>query len=104
MDRCLPVTNIVVFFPNLLIVFLVVTIAYIGFTLDVLVLSCLVELPPYIPPALFELNLSFLPVCDISSELCSPLDCAYFIPAPRFTPYMALILIKLDAVSESSFE
>ena len=64
---CLPVTDIVVFFPNLLIVFLVVKIEDVGFTANEAIISCPVEIPPKIPPALFELNLSFLPFCEISS-------------------------------------
>ena len=61
-------------------------------------------MPPNIPPALFVSNFNFLPFCEISSEFCSPLSCAEFIPAPILTPLTALILMKLDAISESSFE
>ena len=93
-----------VFFPNLLIVFLVVKIEDVGLTANDAIISCPEEIPPKIPPALLELNFNLLFFNDISSEFCSPLSCAEFIPAPTFTPLTALMLINADAISESNFE
>ena len=48
---CLPLTDIVVFFPNLLIVFLVVKIEDVGFTAKEAIISWPLDIPPKIPPA-----------------------------------------------------
>ena len=56
---CLPFTEIVVFFPNLLIVFLLFKIEEVGLTANDTMISCPEEIPPSIPPALLELNLVF---------------------------------------------
>ena len=56
---CLPLTDIVVFFPNLLIVFLLCKIEEVGFTANDTIISCPEDIPPKIPPALFELNFKF---------------------------------------------
>ena len=101
---CLPLTEIVVFFPNLSIVFLVVKIEEVGLTANETIISCPVEIPPSIPPALLELNFNLLPFCEISSEFCYPLNCAEFIPEPILTPLTALILIIAEAISISNLE
>ena len=43
-----------VFFPNLSIVFLGSKIEDVGFTAKEIIISCPVEIPPSIPPALFD--------------------------------------------------
>ena len=60
---CLPLTEIVVFFPNLSTVFLFFKIDEVGFTAKEIIISCPLEIPPRIPPALFESNFNFLPFC-----------------------------------------
>ena len=97
-------TEIEVFFPNLLIVFLWERIDEVGFTAKETIISWPLEIPPRIPPALFDLNFVFFPVWDISSEFCSPESWAEFIPDPIFTPFTALILIIADAKSISNLE
>ena len=51
---CLPLTDIDVFFPNLSIVFLELKIEEVGLTANETTISCPVEIPPKIPPALFD--------------------------------------------------
>ena len=58
---CLPLTEIDVFFPNLSIVFLDVRIDEVGLTAKETTISCPEDIPPRIPPALFELKFIFLP-------------------------------------------
>ena len=53
---CLPLTDIDVFFPYLSIVFLLVKIDDVGFTANETLISCPEDIPPRIPPALFDLN------------------------------------------------
>ena len=53
---CLPLTEIDVFFPNLSIVFLDERIEEVGLTANETTISCPEEIPPRIPPALFDLN------------------------------------------------
>ena len=53
---CLPFTEMVVFFPNLLIVFLLFKIEDVGLTAKDTIISCPEDIPPRIPPALFVLN------------------------------------------------
>ena len=86
---CRPLTEIVVFFPNLSIVFLVVKIDEVGLTANETSISCPVEIPPRIPPALLESNFNFFLCCGSSSEFCYPLNCAEFIPEPMLTPLTA---------------
>ena len=50
-----------VFFPNLSIVFLVDRIDEVGFTAKDTIISCPLDIPPSIPPALFDLNFIFFP-------------------------------------------
>ena len=64
---CLPLTYMVVFFPNLLIVFLVVKIDDVGFTAKEAIISWPLDIPPKIPPALLELKFNFFPFWEISS-------------------------------------
>ena len=45
-----------------------------------------------------------MPFLKISSEFCSPVSFAEFIPEPIFTPLTALILIIADAKSISNLE
>ena len=59
---CLPLTDIEVFFPNLSIVFLELRIDEVGFTANETTISCPVDIPPSIPPELFDLNFIFFPV------------------------------------------
>ena len=54
-----PLTEIEVFFPNLLIVFLLFKIEEVGFTAKEITICCPEDIPPRIPPALFELNFNF---------------------------------------------
>ena len=56
---CLPFTDIDVFFPNLFIVFLNFKIDYVALTAKEAIISRPVEIPPNIPPALFEPNFNF---------------------------------------------
>ena len=58
---CLPLTEIEVFFPNLSIVFLKLNIYEVGFTANETIISCPLEIPPRIPPALLDLNIGDLP-------------------------------------------
>jgi hypothetical protein len=51
----------VVFFPNLLIVFLAVKIEEVGFTAKDAIISWPLDMPPKIPPALLLLNFNFFP-------------------------------------------
>ena len=53
------------FFPNLFTVFLDVKIEDVGFTAKDTIISCPDEIPPKIPPALFDLNLSMFLILDI---------------------------------------
>ena len=69
---CLPVTDIVVFLPNLLIVFLLLKIEEVGFTAKETTISCPEDIPPSIPPALLEKNFNLFLLSDISSEFSSP--------------------------------
>ena len=62
----------VVFFPNLLIVFLLFKIEDVGLTANDTIISCPEDIPPSIPPALFELNFILFLFCEISSEFSSP--------------------------------
>jgi hypothetical protein len=55
----------VVFFPNLFIVFLLFKIEDVGLTAKEITISCPEEIPPSIPPALFELNFVLLLFCEI---------------------------------------
>ena len=86
------------------IVFLLVRIDEVGFTANDKIISCPEEIPPKIPPALLDLNNVLFPFFDISSEFCSPVNCAEFIPEPILTPLTALILIIAAARSISNFE
>ena len=71
----------------------------VGLTAKDAVISCPVEIPPNIPPALFDKNF-VLPLLDlISSEFVYPVKLAAIIPAPMFTPLTALILINPAAIS-----
>ena len=101
---CLPLTEIFVFLPFLLTVSLLFKIEEVGFTAKEAIISCPEDIPPSIPPALFDLNLAYPLALLISSEFSSPLKKAAFIPAPIFTPLTALILINALAKSESSLE
>jgi len=101
---CLPLTDIVVFFPNLFIVLLLFKIDDVGLTANDTIISCPEEIPPSIPPALLELKFNFFLFSEISHEYYSPVNCAEFIPQPIFTPLTALILIIAEAISESNFE
>ena len=56
---CLPLTDIVVFFPNLFIVLLLFKIDDVGLTANDTIISCPEEIPPSIPPALLELKFNF---------------------------------------------
>ena len=67
-------TDIEVFFPNLSIVFLEDRIDEVGFTAKDTIISCPLDIPPSIPPALFDLNLIFFPFEIISSEFSSPVN------------------------------
>ena len=67
---CLPLTYIVVFFPNLLIVFRLFKIEDVGFTANDTIIFCPDEIPPRIPPALFELNFNFLYLYFLYSQFC----------------------------------
>ena len=67
---CLPFTEIDVFFPNLSIVFRDLRIDEVGFTAKEAIISWPVDIPPRIPPALFDLNFIFFPFLNISSEFC----------------------------------
>ena len=58
---CLPLTEIEVFFPNLSIVFLKLNIDEVGFTANETIISCPLEIPPRITPALLDLNIGDLP-------------------------------------------
>ena len=58
---CLPFTDIDVLFPNLSIVFLVLRIEEVGFTANERTIFCPVDIPPRMPPALFDLKLVFFP-------------------------------------------
>ena len=49
-------------FPNLFTVFLVFRIDDVGLTAKDTIISCPLEIPPKIPPALFDLNFNFLPI------------------------------------------
>ena len=59
---CLPLTDIEVFLPNLSIVFLLLRIEEVGLTAKETIMSCPLEIPPRIPPALLDLNLVTFPV------------------------------------------
>ena len=69
---CLPFTDMVVFFPSLLTVFLLFKIEEVGFTANETIISCPEDIPPSIPPALLELNFNFFLVFEISSEFSYP--------------------------------
>ena len=56
---CLPLTEIVVFLPNLSTVFLLFRIDEVGLTAKETIISWPLEIPPRIPPALFESNFNF---------------------------------------------
>ena len=88
----------------MLIVFLVFKIEDVGFTANDTIISCPEEIPPSIPPALFDLNFNFFLFCEISSEFSSPDNFDEFIPDPILTPFTALILIIAEAISASNFE
>ena len=64
---CLPLTEIDVFFPNLSIVFLDVRIEDVGFTANETIISCPDDIPPRIPPALFDLKFVLLHFQNIDS-------------------------------------
>ena len=49
-----------VYFPHLIIVFLLFKIEDVGFTANETTISCPEEIPPSIPPALFELNFIYI--------------------------------------------
>ena len=53
---CLPLTEIVVFFPNLLIVFLLFKIDDVGLTAKETIISWPVEIPPRIPPGIIRVK------------------------------------------------
>ena len=55
-----------VFFPNLSTVFLFFKIEDVGFTAKETTISWPEEIPPSIPPALFELKFKFFLSCEIS--------------------------------------
>ena len=76
----------------------------VGLTAKEIIISCPDEMPPKIPPALFDLKFIFFPFFKISSEFSSPVNCAEFIPDPIFIPFTALILIIAEARSISNFE
>ena len=92
----------VVFFSFSLIVFCGFKIEEVGLTESETSISWLVEIPPKIPPALFEENIIFLPLALISSEFSSPVVLAAYMPRPISTPLTALILIIAAASSVSS--
>ena len=71
------------FFPNLSIVFLVVNIEDVGLTANETIISCPVEIPPKIPPALLDLNFTFpdLLLQIMLSGLIHPQP--HFLPALR---------------------
>ena len=50
-----------VFFPNLFMVFLLVKIEEVGFTANETIISCPLDIPPRIPPALLDLKLVTFP-------------------------------------------
>ena len=50
-----------VFFPNLSIVFCEIRIEEVGLTANETIISCPVDIPPRIPPALFDLKFVFFP-------------------------------------------
>jgi hypothetical protein len=70
----------------------------VGFTATCTTMSCPVEMPPRIPPALFVTN----PSGVISSECSVPFCVTAVKPAPISTPFTALMLIMLYARSASS--
>ena len=59
---CLPLTDMEVFLPNLSIVFLELSIDEVGFTAKDNLISCPLEIPPRIPPALLDLNVGDFPL------------------------------------------
>ena len=63
----------------------------VGFTATFTTMSCPVEMPPRMPPALFERN----PCGVISSECSVPFCATARKPAPISTPFTALMLIML---------
>ena len=56
---CLPRTEIFVFFPLVSIVSRVFKIEDVGLTANDAIISCPVEIPPKIPPALLDKNFAF---------------------------------------------
>ena len=92
------------FLPDLSIVSLEFKIEEVGFTAKEQTISCPEEIPPRIPPALLVLKFTFQFLLLISSELVSPVKLAASIPAPMFTAFTALILIRAEAISASSLE
>jgi len=44
----------------------------VGFTANEIIISCPVDIPPKIPPALLVLKIVFFPFLKISSEFSSP--------------------------------
>jgi len=79
-----------------------VNIEEVGFTENLVMISCPVEIPPNMPPELLDLYSGPSSPIKISSEFSSPVRVATAIPFPISTPLTALILIIAEAKSESS--
>ncbi len=99
---CLPWVSISTSLPAASTVRIGLKIELVGLTAKRTTMSCPVEMPPSMPPALFDRNTT-LPSCiRISSEFSSPAKAAAANPAPISTPLTALIVIMARARSPSS--
>src|SRR5882724_2317050 len=99
---CRPLVTTSMFSPCLVTPLRGVGIELVGFTANRTTMSWPVEMPPRMPPALLERNVTWPSCMRISSALASPERRAASKPAPISTPFTALMLIMAAARSASS--